>query len=190
MTAFRRWRRVIVLAALASAWPGVSAIAQPGDASSRQAASLAAVEARVPVGDVVYVTDASGATIKGALASVTGDVMRVRIRTDVREMAAADIRRVQWQRRDSLLNGVLIGAAIGAAPGIYFLITDPNECTGLCPEEWAAVGISAAVGGLVDRAVRQRTTVYEAPPGDRSRSVAIAPLVTPSRRGVRLIVRF
>jgi hypothetical protein len=35
-------------------------------------------------------------------------------------------------RTDAVLNGTLIGAGIGAIPGIYWLIADPNECAGLC----------------------------------------------------------
>ena len=40
---------------------------------------------------------------------------------------------------DSLLNGILIGAGVGAIPGIYWLIADPNQCTGLCAKDYAAI---------------------------------------------------
>jgi hypothetical protein len=88
-------------------------------------------------------------------------------------------------QRDSSLDGLLIGAAIGAIPGIYYLITDPNECTGMCPEEYGFVAAGAAIGWLVDRAItgkRPRT-------GARA-SVSFAPYAARSRKGVRVAVRF
>lgn len=87
------------------------------------------------------------------------------------------------QKPDSLLNGILIGAAIGAVPGIYYLIADPNECTGLCPEEYALIAAGAVVGGLIDRAITRK-------PAAGSRAVRIAPVLTRQRKGVQLAVRF
>lgn len=187
---FRRERRVIVLASMAWAWTAGAGYAQGADPPSKPATTLAGVATRVPAGDVVYVTDASGATIKGTLAEATDEAVRVSVKSGVRRVMAADVRRVQWQRPDSVLNGALIGAAIGAIPGIYYLIADPNECTGLCAEDYVAIGTGAAVGALVDRAIRRRLTVYAAPPGAGAKSVTIAPFMTRSRRGVRLTVGF
>jgi hypothetical protein len=90
----------------------------------------------VPVGDVVYVTDAAGITIKGKLAALTDDSVQVDIGADIRSVAAGQVRHIQWQQPDSPLTGVLIGAAGGATPGIYWLAVDPNECIGMCPEEY------------------------------------------------------
>jgi len=49
--------------------------------------------------------------------------------------AAAQPPAATSRQPDSLLNGILIGAGVGAIPGIYWLIADPNECTGLCAED-------------------------------------------------------
>jgi hypothetical protein len=65
--------------------------------------SLAAVKARAPVGDNVHVTDTMGATTKGRLAAVTDDTVQVYVGADVRSVAAADVRRIQWQQPDSPL---------------------------------------------------------------------------------------
>ena len=92
---------------------------------------------------------------------------------------------------DSLLNGILIGAGVGAIPGIYWLVADPNECTGLCPEDYAAIGVGAVVGGLIDRAITRKVTVNEAGASSSStRHLLIRPLVGRKRSGVRLALRF
>jgi hypothetical protein len=181
---------VIILAAIAWSWAAGVTSAQAPDQSS-MTSSLAAVKARVPVGNDVYVTDMMGATMKGRLAAVTDDSVQVYVGADARSVAAADIRRIQWQPPDSPLTGVLIGAGIGAIPGIYWLAVDPNECTGMCPEEYALIVIGAVVGGLIDHVTRRKVTVYE--PGASSRrttSPAIRPLVARGRTGVQLAVRF
>jgi hypothetical protein len=189
-TRFTREHRLTVLAFVTWGWAaGIAGAQAPGQGSKTP--SLASTKASVPVGDIVYVTDRTGVTLKGRLAAVTDDSVQVRARTDERSVPAAEIRRIQWQRPDSPLTGVLIGAAIGAVPGIYWLIVDPNECTGMCPEEYAAIGISAVVGGLIDHAIKKKVTVYAAPASSgRAGSVTIGPLVTRHRRGVQVALKF
>jgi hypothetical protein len=182
---------LIVLGVIAWGWSAGVASAQPPEKSSVTAASLAVAVARVPIGDVVYVTDTTGATLKGKLAAIADDAVQLKVRAEVRSVATTDVRRIQWQQPDSPLTGVLIGAAIGATPGIYWLIADPNECTGLCPEDYALIAVGAAIGGLIDRAITRRVTVYaaEAPSG-RAVSVRIGPLVARDRKGVSVALKF
>jgi hypothetical protein len=95
------------------------------------------------------------------------------------EASALDLQsatRAQSPQRGFPITGVLIGAAVGAVPGIYFLIVDPNECTGMCPEEYRLIAVGAIVGGLIDDVI--------------SRKVAISPLVTRHRKIVRLTLKF
>ncbi len=105
--------------------------------------------------------------------------------------AAAQSPTATSRQADSPLNGILIGAGVGAIPGIYWLVADPNECTGLCPEECAAIAVGAVVGGLIDRAITRKVTVYEAGASSRSsRRLLIGPLVGRKRSGVQLALRF
>jgi len=153
--------------------------------------SLAEVRARVSIGDVVYVTDTTGSTIRGKLAVVTDDTLQVQVRDGVRSIAAAEVRRIQWQQPDSPLTGVLLGAAAGAIPGVYWLVVDPNECRGMCPEEYALIAVGAVIGGLIDRAITKKVTVYAAgTPSHHERSVRIGPLVGHARKGVQVAVIF
>jgi hypothetical protein len=151
--------------------------------------TLTLLKPQVPIGDVVYVTDTAGMTIKGKLAAITDDVLRVKVEAGEREIATADIRQVQWRRQDSVLNGLLIGAAVGAIPGIYWLIADPNECTGLCPEDYASIALGAGIGALIDLAISKKVTVYTAA-SDRSRHVSVGPVISRNRKGVQLALRF
>lgn len=62
---------------------------------------------------------------------------------------------------------------------------------GLCPEEYALVGLGALVGALIDKAITKTVTAYENPAGgDAAGSVALTAVLTRSRRGVQVAVGF
>jgi hypothetical protein len=83
----------------------------------------------------------------------------------------------------------LIGAAIGAIPGVYWLIADPNECTGLCAEDYVAIGVGALVGGLIDRAIKKKVRVSE-PPSSKTTKLTLSPLFVRHRVGVQVAMTF
>ena len=130
-------------------------------------------------------------SVARTLTAVTGEVLELNVGASIRSLAAADVRRIQSRQADSPLNGILIGAGVGAIPGIYWLVADPNECTGLCPEDYAAIGVGAVVGALIDRAVTRKVTVTDAGASGRStRHLLIQPLVSRKRSGVQLALQF
>jgi hypothetical protein len=182
--------RLLVLTLIAWRLAAAGASAQAPD-QPPGTPSLAAVESRVPIGGLIEVTDSTGDTIKGRLAAATDAAVQLYVRGELRSVAASGVHRVQWRQPDSPLTGVLIGAAIGAIPGVYWLIADPNECTGMCPEEYAAIAIGAGIGGLIDFAIARKVTVYAAAPaGSGAKRVTVGPLVSADRRGVRVGLRF
>jgi hypothetical protein len=179
-----------VLVALVSIGRG-TASAQAANTPGVPSTSLAAAAARVPIGDTVQVIDTRGATIRGTLTAITEDGVRLRVGGSVIDLAAVDVQRVQWHQTDSWLNGVLIGAGIGAAPGIYWLVADPNECTGLCPEDYAVIGLGAALGALIDGLIKRTVTVYDVSGSSRHRPrVVLAPILTGTRKGVQAGLTF
>jgi hypothetical protein len=186
MTPLAKTRDVLVFAVLSS-WTAAAAAQVPGQ-EPLTTWSLAAVTSSVPLGDAVAVTDATGGTAKGSFAGVNETGLQVRVRDRLVSIAAADVRRIQWQRPDSPLTGMLIGAAIGAVPGIYWLIADPNECTGMCPEEYAVIAMGAAIGALIDHSIKKKVTVYAAAGGSSPR--AHGGMMRPNRKGVLVSVRF
>jgi hypothetical protein len=176
---------VFVLSTIVLNAVAVEASAQAPDPQT----SLAAVNGQIPPGEVIYVTDVTGATIRGKLAEITNDAVKVRVSATVRNVRAADVSRIQWEKQDSPLTGVLIGAGIGAIHGIYWLVADPNECTGLCAEDYVAIGVGALVGGLIDRAIKKKVTAYDTAE-QKSRKVTISPFLIRDRRGLQLALTF
>ena len=153
--------------------------------------SLLVVSGRVPLGAVVHVTDAGGSIVKGSLFALTAEAVQVEVGDELHTVSAGDVRRIQWQQPDSPLTGVLIGAAIGAIPGIYWLAADPNECTGMCPEEYALIAVGALVGGLIDRAITKKVTVFDAGVSSGSKGhVSVRPFVQHARKGLLVAVTF
>jgi hypothetical protein len=139
-----------------------AALAQGVQQRPESASGLAQIRERVPRGSVLVVSDKSGVVVTGTLAAAADDALELEVLGDRRRFTADVIERVQWQRADSLLNGVLIGAGIGAIHGIYWLAADPNECRGLCSEDYVAIAAGGAIGALVDRAFHGLVTVYSA----------------------------
>jgi hypothetical protein len=184
-----RGLRLAALTALLAALQPDLASAQAAGATTRS--SLLDARAAVPEGGVVHVTDLRGKTMTGVLGSVSSEVVEVTVEGRTRAVFAREIQRIQWRQPDSWVTGAAIGACIGAIPGLYYLIRDPNECAGLCPEEYALVGIGGLVGALVDRAITRKITVYENPAkAGRSGNVAVTPVLTRARRGVHVTVTF
>ena len=149
------------------------------------------VKDRLAIGDVLYVTDANGVTIKGRFAELVDDAVRLNLKAQPRTIPAADVRRIQKQQPDSSLNGILIGSAIGAIPGIYWLIADPNECTGMCPEDYVSIGTGLVIGWLIDRSISRKVTVYEASrPRSRLPKVTTGRLARRNRLDTQMAIAF
>lgn len=180
--------RLAALTACASAFQPLPASPQTPDRPARS--SLLTVKATVPAGGVVDVTDIHGKTVTGVLGRVTSEVVEVIARGETRAVFARDVQRMRWRQQDSWVTGAVIGAGIGAIPGIYYLISDPNECAGLCPEEYAFVGIGALVGALVDKAVPRKVTVYERSAASAGRHAALTPILGAGRRGLQITLMF
>lgn len=190
MTRYRDEGRLILLMMIGWLLP-TSAATQTVPEQSITPASLLSVRERVPAGAAVHVTDAEGSTVKGALMGVTEEAVLVQVGGHLRTLTAADVRRVQWQQPDSPWSGVLIGAAVGAIPGLYWLVADPNECTGMCPEEYALIAIGGLVGGVIDSAVTKKLTVFDAgPPSGGKRRVSVRLFMQRARSGLQVAVRF
>lgn len=181
--------RLAAVTAFASAFLPSHASAQATHTAAPS--SLLAVKAIVPAGGVVHVTDIQGKTITGVLGGVTSEAIELTVEGEARAVLARDVRRIRARQRDSWVTGAVIGAGLGAFPGIYYMISDPNECAGLCPEEYALVGIGALVGALVDKAITKKVTVYENPAARRAGgNVTLTPVLTGARQAVQVTVRF
>ena len=123
-----------------------------------QITSLDELRRELAVGDLVTIVQANGDSAKGRLLRVGDgtldiqpDARRSRLTIPINTLVSVD------RRGDSLQNGTLIGAAIGAAPVvamfIYAMAVDRNEI-----DEWAPIYLglatgTAVTGALVGRAI-------------------------------------
>lgn len=118
----------------------------------------------------VYVLDETGIEISGKFLRLNPDSLVLLVGGAERRFEAARVRRIE-KRGDSLRNGALIGAVVGAAMGLIFAgISDcpGNDPGGSCPGTRAAAfllstGVYAGIGTGIDALVVGRTTLYEAP---------------------------
>ena len=119
---------------------------------------------RLKSGDRIFVTDGGGQETSGVFAKVSDSTISLLMEGQVREMPSTEVREIARQG-DSLLNGFLIGAGIGAAlEAAAFADCDEfyEEC--LNPAAAAAVGglVFGGVGALIDHFIKGRTVVFRA----------------------------
>jgi hypothetical protein len=173
------------LAALVTAAPQAVAAAEV-------ARSMAELEARLAPGAAVDVIDREGRVYRGDFARADADgVLLALAGNDAgRRIPAAEVISVT-REGDSLKNGLLIGAGIGALSSLLLWAADDEE---FCDAEecvLSAVFVTATyagIGALIDHLVKGRTVVYRAP-ADRV-SLSVAPYPVRRGAGLGLALRF
>ena len=135
----------------------------------------------------VTITDGTGHEFRGTMTDVSGSRLCLQLRTGVRCFDAVDVDAVRVRKDDSLVNGALIGAAVGG--GLTSLIFLDNECR-TSPVCYGAVafysGVGAAAGLVVDALIHGSLKVYEAP-SRKGAALTVGPL---GPKGVRLTILF
>ena len=140
------------------------------------------------VGHTITVTDTAGRRTAGRLSEISEASLGVLVDGTPNSFSASDVRRVQERRGDSLVNGLLIGAASGAAYAIYWYVRDPNECHNtVCGSDLArGVAIGGAIGLAIDAAIKHNVTVYLRPDATSAGHPTLVP--GSSRLPVRALV--
>jgi len=115
-------------------------------AEAQPVSSVADLWMRVKSGDKVFVKDGSGEETAGVFAKVSDSTLSLLVDGQLRDVSVADVREVAT-RDDSLMNGFLIGAGIGAVlEGAAFVDCDETQEECLHPAAAAAIGASSSVG--------------------------------------------
>lgn len=121
----------------------------------------------------VFLTDTSGTEHRGRLIRVEPAEVVLLGASGERTFRREEIALIE-KRGDPLVNGALIGAAVGVLGGLFTMgIADcPGGGSGGCPGAraagfLAAVGIYTAVGAGIDAAIQGRTVLYRAYPTGR-----------------------
>jgi len=180
---------------------GLLALAPSAPAGAGEPArSMAALEERVKPGTEVDVVDRQGRILRGGFVRADDEGVLVTLygSAEGRRVPAADVMSVTGPG-DSLKNGALIGAAVGAlgAIGVVADIEDPNDpyappicATSGCKvvTSVAVVAVWTGIGLLIDRAIKGHEVVYRAP-ADRV-SWSVTPHPVPRGAGLRVALKF
>lgn len=161
-------------------------------AAQDTASSFQDVSRVVKVGDTVTVTDSTGASNKGTIAELTPSSLVLSIGIEQRRYAEADVTRVGQRRQDSLLNGLLIGAAGGAVFGGLGAASCANDFG--CSDPTAAflalgIGVGAGIGLAIDAAITSNRVIYQRP-STRTTTLHLAPMLGSGRAGAVLSLAY
>lgn len=145
----------------------------------------------VKPGREVWVATSSGALVHGEVSAISGRTLSIRQRNGEVPVPLDDIRLVEG--RDSLKNGILIGAASGAlATGSLFtwvasLVCESDPCDPIAGVAFALGAASGAVGGgllgaMVDGLIPGRQTLFE------RTAIRVIPSLSPKTKALSITV--
>jgi hypothetical protein len=157
-------------------------VIRSASADAQSEPSLADAGKHLKLGDRVFVSDGRGHETTGVFAKLSDSSLSVLVNGQVEEIPVAEIRQID-RRGDSLLNGFLIGAAIGAGLEVaVYASCDEAISDCLNPGGAAAVGagVFGAVGALIDHFIKGRTPVFRV----KQTAVGIHPSITVRERAV------
>ena len=107
-----------------------------------------------------------GSRFVGTLLRVEAHSLVLRVGANDQRIGRGRIRRITSKRRDSLKNGIVTGAAIGAgmAAGSSCYIAD-RKCGKAGRAAFVAFGAAlwSAIGAAIDASMQKRITLYEVP---------------------------
>jgi hypothetical protein len=195
MTPHRRLEVAATLICTSLVLPGVVpafADQPPGQTAPASVASFDELKPRIRTGATIFVTDSTGREVSGKLSGLSGTSLELVVNETRQTFSQADVALVRQRQPDPLWNGLLIGAAAGATPAVYWLIADPNECGGaLCMDDLAIGMIPCALAGLaIDAAIHAMVIVYRHPSQSPTTTFTLAPFVAGRGKGFELIVSF
>lgn len=138
--------------------------------------SFVELQNRLKVGETIIVTDNGGHDTAGRLSDISPTSLGVRVGRTTRSFSTSEVQRVQRRHADSLVNGLLIGAAVGAGYGLYWYLKDPNECANkVCGSDlMGGMVVGAVVGLSIDAAIKKNVVLYLAPASRTSARAGIA----------------
>ena len=144
---------------------------------------------KVKTGDTVYVIDGSGQETTGVFARVSDSTLSLLMGGQLHDMPMKDVRVVSRQG-DSVLNGFLIGAGIGA--GLYSAFVASDDVGFFSGPEKAGAVVGGAlvwggIGALIDHFIKGRTVVFMTA---KTTAVRLQPGLSRDRHGASLSLMF
>jgi hypothetical protein len=117
------------------------------------------------LGSTVTVQEAGGLSATGTLVRVDSESLVLRVVTTERRVDRDAVRRVTAKRKDSVKNGAVIGALVGASmAAMSSCRIGDRECGvgGRAAFVGFGAGLWAVIGAAIDRSVDKSVTLYEA----------------------------
>jgi hypothetical protein len=168
----------------------VLAVTSAGVASAQPAAASLADLKSLEIARRVTVVDMQLREFQGTIADASKSLLLLRIASEIRRFEAAEIHSVHIRKEDSLVNGTLLGAAVGG--GLTSLMFLDNECRD-DPVCYKAVVVYAGLGALaglaMDALIHETTVIYSAALRSQ-RSLRVVPMTGGGRRGIGVMIRF
>ena len=116
-------------------------------------------------GLTVSVEDKAGDRTVGTLLRLEGESLVLRVKTTEQRIDRNVVRRVTAKRKDSVKNGYLTGALIGAGmAAMSSCESNGRKCGTAGRAAFVAfgAGLWALIGGSIDNSIDKRVTLYEA----------------------------
>jgi hypothetical protein len=156
------------------------------------AASFDELRLLVKSGDVVRVTDGTGQEVLGTITQVSPSSLWILVNSKQREFLDRDITAVRRRRPDSMVNGAILGFAVGAGLGVLAGRTFVREHGGkgeaAIPMFALFFGIpTSGLGAGIDAMTRSDQPIYARP--GRSSTVSLHPILTQDRKGLSASIR-
>ena len=153
----------------------------PDPRGGRALASFDRLLSRLDPGQKISITDASGARFGATVVDLSSDSLILRVGDRVRTVREGDVATVV--KKDSLLNGTLIGAGIGLGASL--------PTCGRCHGQFAAAStaMGAGIGVAVDSLLGGSVVLYQRRAGSGTR-VTVAPQLAKSHSSVAVSIGF
>jgi hypothetical protein len=135
------------------------------------------------------VTDTQG---RGRIETLSPSVLVISDRSGRHEWTDAGVAIIRQRQSDSLGNGALIGLAVGAGLGLAGGLATAEA--GGDDAGWVAMatlvygGLGASIGVGIDALIRRDSVIFHS--ATVRPQVTLLPMLTPTRQGIRLSVRF
>jgi hypothetical protein len=142
----------------------------------------------VKPGDEVTIIDTAGHELRGRITALTEDTITLGKGAAARRLQEHEVVLIQQRRTDSLVNGTLIGAAVGGGLGLLMEAScGPRSACAEAPDGQMLLGglvWGTAVGLLIDIFIKTPRAVFQA--GASRVGVGVTPLATRHRIGAHV----
>jgi hypothetical protein len=156
------------------------------------AGSFEQLRVLVKPGEKIRVIDRAGQEVRGTVAELSSSSLALVVAGERRQFVESDIDAIRARRADPLANGTKWGLAVGGGFGLLVGISFAAEVgdSGAVIPVFALIygGLGAGVGAGIDALISGDHIIFAR--SGSSAKVAVRPILTPGRAGVRASVTF